>query len=66
MCNKIKRNPLVASSCAAYLGEFTAEEGANGIQKDTQWLVRCGCSCRLQLFSQLCQQLLCIRLRPAF
>jgi hypothetical protein len=40
MCNKIKRNPVVASRCAAYLGEFEAEEGANGIQKDTQWLVR--------------------------
>jgi hypothetical protein len=40
MCNKVKRNPVVASRCAAYLGEFEAEEGANGIQKDTQWLVR--------------------------
>ncbi|WIA36617.1 hypothetical protein OEZ86_007905 [Tetradesmus obliquus] len=39
MCDKIKRNPLVAANCAAYLGEFTAEEGTNGIQKDTQWLV---------------------------
>jgi hypothetical protein len=45
MCNKIKRNPLVASSCAAYLGEFEAEEGANGIQKDTQWLVRYNTPC---------------------
>eukprot|EP00882_Tetradesmus_deserticola_P007090 GHRQ01007464.1.p1 GENE.GHRQ01007464.1~~GHRQ01007464.1.p1 ORF type:complete len:348 (+),score=112.45 GHRQ01007464.1:87-1130(+) len=39
MCNKIKRNPVVAGRCAAYLGEFEAEEGTNGIQKGTQWLV---------------------------
>jgi len=40
MCSKVARNPLVQSSCAAYLGEFEADETANGIQKGTQWLVR--------------------------
>eukprot|EP00775_Hariotina_reticulata_P012397 gene12397-12532_t len=39
MCSKVARNPLVQSSCAAYLGEFEAEDSANGIQKGTQWLV---------------------------
>eukprot|EP00878_Enallax_costatus_P035519 GHUV01039651.1.p2 GENE.GHUV01039651.1~~GHUV01039651.1.p2 ORF type:complete len:127 (-),score=28.80 GHUV01039651.1:286-666(-) len=39
MCSKIARNPLVQRCCAAYLGEFEAEEAANGIQKGTQWLV---------------------------
>lgn len=39
MCGKVARNPLVQRSCAAYLGEFEAEETANGIQKGTQWLI---------------------------
>lgn len=26
MCAKVKRNPLVASSCAEYLGYFTSSE----------------------------------------
>lgn len=39
MCAKVARNPLVQASCAAYLGEFEAQEGANNIQKGTQWLV---------------------------
>jgi hypothetical protein len=56
MCNKIKRNPVVASRCAAYLGEFEAEEGANGIQKDTQWLVRwwLRCASRTLLLFYVC------------
>jgi len=40
MCSKVARNPVVQSSCAAYLGEFEADESANGIQRGTQWLVR--------------------------
>jgi hypothetical protein len=42
MCAKVARNPLVQRSCAAYLGEFEAQEGANNINKGTQWLVRGG------------------------
>lgn len=40
MCAKVARNPWVQQSCAAYLGEFEAQEGANNINKGTQWLVR--------------------------
>jgi hypothetical protein len=39
MCAKVARNPWVQQSCAAYLGEFEAQEGANNINKGTQWLV---------------------------
>lgn len=39
MCSKVARNPLVQRCCAAYLGEFEAQQGANNIQKGTQWLV---------------------------
>jgi len=42
MCAKVARNPLVQRCCAAYLGEFEAQEGANNIQKGTTWLVRGG------------------------
>jgi hypothetical protein len=48
MCAKVARNPWVQQSCAAYLGEFEAQEGANNINKGTQWLVsgRPGVTCR--------------------
>jgi hypothetical protein len=43
MCSKVARSPLVQSCCAAYLGEFEAQQGAGGIQKGTQWLVGAWC-----------------------
>ena len=33
MCSKIKRNPVVSRSAAAYLGEFTAGETDAGFTK---------------------------------
>ncbi|KAI8468751.1 MAG: protein kinase [Monoraphidium minutum] len=40
MCAKVKRNPLVASNCAEYLGDFVADESfGNIMQRGTQWLV---------------------------
>lgn len=47
MCRKIARNPVVQARCAAYLGEFQADEAANGIQKDSQWLVSCAGTLKL-------------------
>nr|AAO63769.1 protein kinase [Chlamydomonas reinhardtii] len=39
MCAKVKRNPLVASSCAEYLGYFTSTTADGAFTKGSQWLV---------------------------
>lgn len=39
MCAKVKRNPLVASRCAEYLGYFVADEQVGNMPRGTQWLV---------------------------
>ncbi|KAG2491716.1 hypothetical protein HYH03_009879 [Edaphochlamys debaryana] len=39
MCAKVKRNPLVAASCAEYLGYFTSTTNEGAFTKGSQWLV---------------------------
>ncbi|GBF88698.1 hypothetical protein Rsub_01597 [Raphidocelis subcapitata] len=39
MCAKVKRNPLVASRCAEYLGYFVADDGVGNMPNGSQWLV---------------------------
>ncbi len=35
---QVKRNPLVASNCAEYLGAFVADEAMPSMSIGTQWL----------------------------
>jgi len=39
MFQRIKRNPLAAKYCAAFVGDFVADDFGGGYDRDSQWLV---------------------------